>query len=130
MSTKNNDGHVRISDAEKAMMERMGMGFTRVFRIGLDTLKLWIQGDTPSSCVYLYNTGNARPAPSGASDPSPAPCAQGCPCQACPIRLAFGNRAARAGAHEKDCPAGTVAVATDIPGPGGARALLYLDRIE
>jgi len=131
-NSKNIDGHVRISDAEKAMMENMGIGFSRVFRIGLDTLKMWIQEDTLHSCSYLYNTGKTRSAPSGTSSPPPAPLAHACPCPACPIRHAFPDRAASC--RSKEIPvsvaAGTLAYASDTAGPGGARTLHYLDRIE
>lgn len=88
--SKNYEGHVRISAAEKAMMDKSGLGFTRIFRIGLDTLRLWIQSEDLHSCVYLYNTGENRAPPAAALLPSPAPLAQVCPCQACPIRAAFG----------------------------------------
>jgi hypothetical protein len=89
--TKNMDGHVRISAAEKAMMDEMGIGFSRVFRVGLDTLKLWIQSKGCPSCFYLYNTGQNRAPPAAASLPPSEPSAQACPCPACPIRAAFGH---------------------------------------
>jgi hypothetical protein len=91
MSTKKYDGHVRISTAERTFMEKFGIGFSRVWRVGLDTLKMWIQGDSLSSCSYLYNTGKNRAAPGAASLPPSGPSAQGCPCPACPIRAAFGQ---------------------------------------
>lgn len=109
---KNFDGHVRISDAERAMMVKSGMGFSRVFRIGLDTLRLWIRTDVSHSCVYLYNTGENRATPAAASLPSPTASAQGCPCPACPIRAAFGTvpHGKRYGQKE-NVPAGPAAAA-------------------
>jgi hypothetical protein len=86
---KNFKGQVRISAAEKALMDKTGLGFTRIFRIGLDTLKLSIQSTGCPSCVYLYNTGENRAPPDGASLPCSEPVAHpGC-CPACPIRSAF-----------------------------------------
>lgn len=88
---KNFDGHVRIDADEKAMLDKSGMGFTRMFRIGLDTYKLWIQSGACPSCVYLYNTGKSHAPPDAALlTPRPAS-AQACPCPACPIRAAFGH---------------------------------------
>ena len=84
-------GQVRISAAEKAMMDKSGLGFTRIFRMGLDTLKLSIQSEAPHSCVYLYNTGENRAPPAAPLLPPPDPLAQVCPCPACPIRAAFGT---------------------------------------
>jgi hypothetical protein len=67
----------------------MGVGFTRVFSIGLNTLRLWIHQRDALSCVYLYNTRQNRAPPAGASLPCSEPPAQGCCCPACPIRSAF-----------------------------------------
>jgi len=100
--TKDLDGHVRISNAEKAMMVRLGIGFSRAFRVGLDTLRLWIQRDTPYTCVYLYNTGKKPAAGCGASLPSSEPLAHACCCPACPIRSAFGNGAALKKSGQKE----------------------------
>ena len=104
--TKNFDGHVRIDADEKAMLNKSGMGFTRMFRIGLDTYKLWIQTGACPSCVYLYNTGKNSAPPAAAPMQSPAPIAQGCPCPACPIRAAFGHVPhERSGQKENDSAA-------------------------
>jgi hypothetical protein len=100
--TKTLDGHVRICNAEKAMMDKKGWGFSRVFRVGLDTLRLWIQSDAPYSCVYLYNTGKKPAAECGASLPSSEPLAHACCCPACPIRSAFGNGAALKKSGQKE----------------------------
>lgn len=104
MSTKIHDGHVRISEQEKTILKNLEVGFTRVFRIGLDTLKVWIHQDTPHPCVYLYNTGQNRAPPAAALCPTSKPPAQGCPCPACPIRSAFAGRAACG--EKENVPAG------------------------
>lgn len=88
---KNFDGHVRFSEAEKDLMVKAGLGVSRVWRVGLDTIRLWIQPNNVHPCVYLYNTGKNPAPPAAAPMQSPAPIAQGCPCQACPIRAAFGH---------------------------------------
>lgn len=91
MTARNFKGQVRISAGEKELMRNAGLGFSRVFRVGLDTLKLSIQRNTSPSCVYLYNTGRNPAPPAAASCPSSEPPAQVCPCLACPIRAAFGT---------------------------------------
>lgn len=91
MTARNFKGQVRISAGEKELMRNAGLGFSRVFRMGLDTLKLSIQRNTSPSCVYLYNTGRNHAPPAAASCSSSEPPAQVCPCLACPIRAAFGT---------------------------------------
>lgn len=94
--TKNLDGHVRIGDREKSLMAQWRVGFTRVFRVGFDTIRLWRQANTLPTCVYLCNTGEEPAAPCSASLPAPKPIAHVCPCLACPIRTALGHGAAAA----------------------------------
>ena len=82
-------GQVRISDAEKAFMDNQQMGFTQVFRTGLNTLRLSIQPQAPLSCVYLYITRQNPAPPASAPCSSSEPPAHHCCCPACPIRSAF-----------------------------------------
>lgn len=91
MSTKKYDGHVRFSESDKMVMDKMNIGLSRVFRVGFDTLRMWIQPNTPHSCFYLYNTGKNRAPPDAAVLTIPQAPAQGCPCPVCPIRAAFGT---------------------------------------
>lgn len=91
MTGRNFKGQVRVSAAEKEFMEKAGLGFSRVFRVGLDTLKLSIQADGSPSCVYLYNIRQNRGSHASALCLSSEPHAQVCPCQVCPIRVAYGT---------------------------------------
>lgn len=85
---------VRISDIDKKLMDRCNIGITAVARVGLDTLRLYIQGCDAHSCVYISKTGrHAAPPADGSQVPGDSP-AHVCPCPSCPIKAAFTGRAA------------------------------------
>jgi len=102
------------------------IGIQRLFDIGLEAVKLSRHCPLALTCIYVHKTGKRfsrcdlpceSPAHHAAQDQRPLGWLL------CPIRAAVCGQ-------KENVPAGTVAVASDIPGPGGARALLYLDRIE
>jgi hypothetical protein len=97
--TKKNVTGIRYSEPEKRFLKRVGLGFQRVFNIGIQSLYLSLhECDTPP-CIYLYNTGKNRAPPALGLAAPESPPAHHCCCPVCPIRNAFGSVP-----HQKETP--------------------------
>lgn len=110
MSRKDIRVNARISAEDLRIIKDLKIGKSAALAVGITTLKLYVQRDCLTSCVYLYNTRENPAPPASAPSHSPGPIAQGCPCPACPLREAFGHLP-----HEKIGQKENVGTATQYP---------------
>lgn len=119
--------HARIRESDRVLMDQSMVGDTAIAAIGLNTIRLCTQRDTPFTCTYISKTGEAAPRPAAAPGGLPGPAAQGCPCPACPIAQHFQTVPHKTLAQKKNDPKGPglLAVADQSTvEPGGAFRLV------
>ena len=99
--SKKNQVNIRISDHDKDRIGKIPGGATAVFRLGFNTIKMYIQGLGCHTCTYISKTGNHTAPPADRSRIPATPPAHGPCCPACPLHSTFGHPAAPAEPLEK-----------------------------
>jgi len=106
--TKDYSTSLRFGESQRVLMDDIGVGVTRVFALGIATLKMYIRASPYYTCNYISRTGEHAALPAVGSRSLEPPAAQGACCPACPMRAAFGARAAAATMNEADEWSGSV----------------------
>lgn len=100
--TKDYSTSLRFGEAQRVLMDDIGIGVTRVFVLGIATLRVYIRASPYYTCKYIFRTGKHAAPPAVGSRSLEPPAAQGPCCPACPMNAAFGARAAAATMKEAD----------------------------
>jgi len=93
---------LRFGEAERIIMDKVTVGVTPIFALGIATLRMYIQTSPHYTCEYISKTGNHMAPPAVGSQSLEPRAARGTCCPACPMNAAFGTPAPAATMKEAD----------------------------